>query len=680
MLISNLQIEKKKEKYVEQMLKNSIIPTHSIVNNFLEEELKSLEIGSPLFTPFDFEFESKSNSKTWNDNFKNLDIDFNLLYDSYNKLNYDVINYEKLYLNEKDKLFDKLRIISLMIENIKENLKCSNNIYSYVQTFSDFYSSELEGDLKRNLPSSNCYIDLINKCVKNNKISSINSKINISNSNIEILSKSIEPVKRIGNIRSILTDEINEFCYLKYNTQTKDNVFSISIKITLPLAKDFSNILFECISPTNYKASLSISEDNINYNNIYSIVNNNNCEWIFKRQRVSSFIINLEKEQSDSAEKYGEVYYYIFKNISCIDEEYEISSVYVSNPIKLKSIVNDITLCANENIIPGTSIDYFIGIDNGKDYIEWKQFKNNTEDTFDIFIDKEKILNNSLTEYGESLGNDCYALYKLPKGWSLNDISLIYGYQMWKMETLNIPEIYDITDYNPDINDYTDYYIQRKSLVDTEEYEFDLRNGKLHILTQYVLCEKDYYIKNKKVTCKKLTGTKFNTNVYVNNTEINKINDNYSFTLKKGLNVIYMLVFINDNEAIQYSSISHNFNFKEYTFNVFAGKPMKYINPKQLKSNNLKKDNIYYSIDNEILFVKDDISLINEHIIFPNNRSDINFKNNSRFLLKFKILNPSKNKYVSTLTNSTTVRVMANLKSNDKSYSPQLNNFRILAR
>ncbi len=140
------------------------------------------------------------------------------------------------------------------------------------------------------------------------------------------------------------------------------------------------------------------------------------------------------------------------------------------------------------------------------------------------------------------------------------------------------------------------------------------------------------------------------------------------------------MLYVKATTSEEFSTIKHNINFKEYSFNVFASKPMKYINYKSLSYDNIKYNQTYYTIDNNYLIVKDDMSLINEHVHFPNLMSDLNFKNNSRYLLKYKELNEYKKNLVFEDDNKTIIRVMAILKTNNKSYSPQINSFRITSR
>lgn len=680
MKISNLQINEKRENYIDDLLKKSIIPTSLIVSKYVNNELKNENLGIPQFKPFDIGKFEVSNKKKWNKNFKNLGVDLALLYKSFNLLNNDVLACEELYLSEKEKLDNKLDVLNIEIDNIRRNLKSTNDLYSYVQIFNNFYTCELDGDSERNIPTTTSFVDLVQRNVRNEKISSVEAKVNILNSKISIDSNNISPSNEIGKLENILNDISNDFYFVEYNTLTKDNLFEIKLKLALPYAKKMSSVLLECSSPSEYKASLKISKDNNIYNNIYTVKGNNIIEWMFDEQEVSSIEITLTKESVDGTKNRDIYYYYIFKCLSCLNEEYDTSSTYVSNKIEIPSIVDNFTINSNEIVLQGTSIDYFVGLDNGKDPIEWKQFFNNKEDSMKLFRYRSKILNNALKEYGEYIDDGCYKIYNLPKGYTNNDLTLYYGYQMWHLQTLNPPETEDPEKYIPDIIDYTDYYLLRSSLVDTEEYEFSIRNAKTHLFTQYVYCDKEYYVRDKGFTCKTTTGIGLRSKMYLNNAELTCIDNKYNFTLKKGLNTIHVLLYIQSSNSEGFSDIKHNLNFKEYSFDIFAGKPMKFMNSNSLRFDGIQDNHIYYSIENDSIIVKDDMHMINENITFPNLRSDLNYKNNSRYLIKFNQIDINNEYLVDIKNNKTCVRVMANLRSNNKSYSPQINNFSLIAR
>lgn len=677
--ISNLQVENKKEEYINYLLKKSVTPTKLLVSKYIKNEFENETLGTPKFKPFDIKYRETSNSAVWNKNIKNLSLDLNILYQSINIISNDLLSCEELYLNEKEKLINKILEIQLMIDNLNDNIKSPNNLYSYVQTFNDFYSCDLKGNLERNIPKTTSFIDLIHKNVKNKKEFTINNKINISNANIS-MSSNISPSNKIGELESVLNDTINDFYFVEYSRSNDASSFTVTITVNIPIAKNMNTILFECLSPFDFTANLKISKDNTVFEDVYSITSNNTFEWVFDTKYVNSFKITLSKKENDGTEDGSNLYYYIIKNIGCLIDEYISSSTFVSNEIEIPSIINNVTLHADEYIFPNTSIDYFIGVDNKVDPIEWQQIKNNEELNLKLFNDRNKILNNSLKEYGMYLDNGCSIIYKLPKNFSTNDLKLLYGYQMWKLETLDIPDGERMESYNLSINDYTDYYVLRNSLVDTEEYEFSIRNAKTHILTQYIYCESEFYINNRAIECTNLTGTEFTHKIYVNNYELSCVDNKYNFILRKGLNVVHVMLYVKATTSEEFSTIKHNINFKEYSFNVFASKPMKYINYKSLSYDNIKYNQTYYTIDNNYLIVKDDMSLINEHVHFPNLMSDLNFKNNSRYLLKYKELNEYKKNLVFEDDNKTVIRIMAILKTNNRSYSPQINSFRITSR
>ena len=678
--ISELQIENSKNDYIKYLLNNSIVPTNHIVSKYLNNMLESGLVGSPQFKPFAIKKNQVSDKDEWNKNFKNLESDLNILYQSIKGINNQLMNCEELYLAEKESIFEKIKYIKLLISNINYSMSVSNNIYTHAQTINSFYDCELKGDYSRNIPQTTSCIDLIAKNVKNNKELSYNSKVNIANSIIDFDSKSITPSTELGTIDSIKNDQLNEFYYVEYSNSSDTKDFISFLDITLRTPKYMSSICLECVSFSFYEAYLELSDDGIYYNSIHKINTNSFCEWMFDKQLVSKIRIKFVKADSDGFSGVTDKYYYIFKNLSCYNDEYESESTYVSNKISLNAIINDITLHSDESILPGTDIAYFIGLDNNTDPIEWKQIYNNESISLNVFKNRQKILNISLQEYGEYVGDNCYGILNMPNGYSNNDITLVSGYQMWKVETLDIPESEDTLKYEPNIEDYTDYYVNRRCLLDTEEYKFSIRNCKTHVFTQHVYCDKEHYVIDRTINAYGTSGGELKHKVYLNNMQVKCVNNKYNFTLKKGHNVVYILMYVTNSVAYDFSEIKHNFNFKEYTLNVFSSKPMKYINHKELRFNGLLENDKYYTIQNDKIIVKEDMNMINEHIIFGNLISDINYKNKSRYYLKYKHINSNKMHLIDCNNNTTTVRLMANLRSNNVSYSPLLSSFRLISK
>lgn len=676
--ISDIQYYKKKKEIQESLIKKSIIPTKTSVSNLLKDYYERNELGKPEFKPLIIEKDSVSNPKEWNKNFKCLGDDLENVFDCLVAQNNKVISNYETYTYESDMLSNNIKKLKLSVDNLIDTLNAKGNLYTNHQTFNDFYSTDFIGDLNRNIPCTDSFIDLIQKKVINNKKSSAKDKINLSASKIKVsTNNNILNQKIIGKFENILNDYTNEVCYADYETTLNVKDIDIEIHITLHSLKEMSTILFECISVNDFSSTLYVSKNNIDFKEVYTINSSSLFEWNFNRQEVGYIKIVIKKECNDGYVDNKNIFNFIFKNISCINDYYELKSTYVSKPIEFNEILDNIKLISDETIFPDTNINYFIALDNDTNSLVWKHIKNNSSCDLELLMDNNKIANNSLVEYGEDCIGNCVSVLNLKEGYTKNSINVFYGYQMWGVKTLEIPETEDTKTYEPSIVDYTDYYVKRRSLIDTEEYNFEIRNGFTHILTQYVYTDRvchvyDRYFKDisnsENFTCK----------MYLNNSLIKSHDNNFSFTLKKGKNVIHILLYVKCTDRNDFTSIVHNFNFKEHTFDIFADKPMTYINDKTLIEDIIENNNTYYSIYDNKIIVKEDMRMINEHIKLPLQSHDINYKNNSRYLILYKSINPNKKEYLIDGERKTKIRIMANLISNNESISPKINSFRIV--
>lgn len=677
--INNIQIENKKKEITDNLIKNSIIPTKTTVSDMLKDHFERNSLGVPSFKPMVIEKDSISNPRKWNENFLGLKNDLDDLFECLVRQNNMILANNETYLYENDKLHNNIIKLNLAIANLEDTLNAKGNLYTNLQTFEDFYSTDFIGNLDRNIPKTDAFVDLVQKKVVNDKKTSSKDKININNALIKmendpnILSETV-----VGDIKSMLNDYSNDVCYANYLTANNVKDISFTLNLTLHTIKEMSTVLFECVSVTNFDATLYVSIDNINFKEVYTVNSNNLFEWNFERQEIGYIKIVVDKKSNDGFLDNRNTFSFIFKNISLINDYFYLKSTYVSEPLEFNEILDNICIKSNETIFSNTAINYFVGLDNGENTVEWIHVKNNEKCPLGLLNTHEKIANNSLKEYGSEYKDGCVSILNLKEGYNLNSINVFYGYQMWGVKTLEIPESEDINTYNPSIEDYTDFYVERRSLIDTEEYEFEIRNGFSHLMTQYVYCDDVSYVYKKYIKPSKDIPEKFNCKVYLNNALIKGIDGEYNFTLKKGKNVIHILMYVNCKERSKFTPIKHNFNFKEHTFNVFADKPMKYINDKSLMENIIENNNTYYSVSDNKVIVKEDMRMINEHIKLPKFSEDINYKNNSRYLVIYKSISNEKKNSILYDKKVTRVRVLANLISNSESVSPKINNFRIV--
>lgn len=237
--ISDIQFNNKKNEVQELLIKKSVIPTKVSVYNILSDYYDRNDLGKPEFKPLIIEKNSVSNPKKWNESFKGLDNDLNNLFKCLVEQNNKIVSNNETYLYENDKLNYNLKLLRLSVDNLVDTLNAKGNLYTSHQTFNDFYSTELIGDIKRNIPETTSYIDLVQKKVVNDKKTSAKDKINISNSKINILlNNNIINEKSIGNIKNILNDYTNEVYYVDYETNNNEKNFDIEINLTLHSLKE----------------------------------------------------------------------------------------------------------------------------------------------------------------------------------------------------------------------------------------------------------------------------------------------------------------------------------------------------------------------------------------------------------------------------------------------------------
>lgn len=677
--IKDMQLKKKKEEVTNSLIKKSIIPTKTTISNILKDFFERKKLGEPDFKPIEIEKDSTSNPKVWNKSFKDLDNDLNILFDALVDQNNKILSNYEMYMYENDKLHANIVKLNLSIQNLKDTLNAKGNLYTNHQTFENFYSTEFNEIEYRNIPTTDSYIDLAQRKVINNKKTTSKDKVNISKAKIKIdKDHNVLSEKSIGDIGFLLNDYTNEVYHVNYLTSPNVKTINLNLNVTLQSIKEMSTVMLECVSINNFDATLYISTNNVDFKEVYTINSNNLFEWNFDRQEVGYIKIVINKRINDSYSNDRNIFDFIFKNLSCINDYFYLKSTYVSKPLEFDAVLDSVTLKSDEIIFPGTNINYFIGLDNDKNDVEWISVNNNEKCNLGLLDKNEKIANNSLDEYGKNVKGDCVSILNLKQEYNINSIKVYYGYQMWGLKTLEIPDSEDINNYDPTIEDYTDYYVKRKSLIDTEEYSFEIRNGYSHLMTQYIYTDNVGYVYNKFIKPLNNGDKKFNCKVYLNNAQIKEVDGKYNFTLRKGKNVVHILMYVNCTDRNEFTKITHNFNFKEHTFNVFADRPMKYINDKTLMEDIIENNNKYYSVYNNKIIVKEDMRMVNEHIKLPLQATSINYKNNSRYLVTYKSISNIKAKQYLVNKEKTRIRVLAILLSNNESLSPKINNFRLV--
>lgn len=653
MSINNNQRTIIENQSLNAILKHGSIPSSLAFNRYVNEKYDNKTPGLPFLDPV--KLQGKSNSKVFNQMLDEINIDLQTLYNT-NKiqtLNVGAIN--EYYDITAKKINDNINILSKLINN-------NVNVNNYLLTFNNFNQIDFSGDSNRNIPSTNSYIDLINGYVSNEKISTANSKYDISKAQISI-SNSFNPndIISVGNINDILNDLSG--AYYLYNLKSLYNTpISFNIEIILDETVNATNIQFTFNALYGIDAKLSISEDNINYKSFQIESNSNNIEWNFISQTIKYININITKNTPDGYDGTNYYYYFNFRNISIINEKYKQDSIFISNPIKLDYIYNKINVDIDHNIYPGTNINYYIGIDNLQDNIEWSVLNSNSFNT-NLLKSKRKILSSSINNFRLSNYDNCYIISNIDSVVDINSISLIPAYQMWKAEYISLRKA---AHYKPTFSDYNLTNFISSTYIDCEQYNLNINAGTLLCLTQYVYCSSPTNLSNKIMNFLNPTAD-IGFTIYVNNKKVSLLNGKYTLMFKQGKNKVNILVYCHgtsDTDTAQYS-FNHNINLKQCGFNVFGESPMQYVNKYNLLNRTYDNNVNYFTVDSGNLLVK--------HNPLMNTISDDD--TGIKYLLTYKYLNKSSNNNImyDGINPFIYVRIMASLHSDITDISPKIN-------
>lgn len=588
-MISNVQLQRKFEKYKKDFLNKGINFTNYKLNQMLLDVDKD-KLGIPSFKEFNIKPHSISNKEEWNSNFKNLDEDINVLIESIYKLQSDYYNDNFLIQKYKDDCAKYLNDI-LNYNNELESLlndNSINNSFSFVPN--DLYKIELDG-AKPNLPKTTSYIDLKKTRVINHKIKN-NTKVNIMDSEIKI-TNTLKKIKECGNITDILND--SPYSYKLYTEgDGKGCDVTINIKFNNPKQCSAISISLEYLTLVICELTVYTDDGDIIKNNISTY---EEYEWSFKSVKAKEINIKLTKQQPEGYNEENNLYDYLFiiRNISLFNERYEESSVFVSGANLVDNIFGDVKISPVEDVQPDTNITYFAGINNSKN-ITWTKLDKGRFTDMNLLEQNREILNCSISDYGRK-ENGLYYIGKLKNNINDNSIILRSGYQQWDCTVIGGKEFNK--NYIIDINSYDKTKILEQCFIDNESIFLKLKTNKLVFLTTEVVCDDEYldegnYIKSFN------TEDVLQTVLYVNNVNITKQSDGkYNIPLNKGKNKVILMLYIGSNED-KYIDIEFNFNFKKTSQNITTGL-MKKVELGTLKNIIQTKD--FYALDGDKIYV-----------------------------------------------------------------------------
>jgi hypothetical protein len=162
--------------------------------------------------------------------------------------------------------------------------------------------------------------------------------------------------------------------------------------------------------------------------------------------------------------------------------------------------------------------------------------------------------------------------------------------------------------------DYNMNNLLESTYKDSDEETIYLKGCTMISMSQYVYCSKETYETGKFIKCD--DSYPVSCRIFQNNNEVNPLENSYNFKFKKGKNKVVVLIFVPAASTVDTQinhRITHNLNFKNSSFSIFAEPPLSYISEEALA---LKKELTslkYYSIDKDNnIILKDKDNKLNQ--------------------------------------------------------------------
>lgn len=678
MSISKIQMKRKKEEYITQLVQKGIEPNNFELNKLLTEYFDNHILGMPYYSPIKQIPYEESSKKDYNHNFETLNEDINTIYEANIEVNNKAVAIQEYYDTEKSKVFHAIDKIVLRTNTLQESLKSNKKIQEYIEVFDSLYNLEMYGDESRNIPYTTSFVDLLQKRIYTEKVNSQVNKMLINNGSVVLNGvNNFESYTEDGNIQNILNDTINDI-YIFTGQSFINTDKKVDIYVDLGKLMTFNTIILRSTSSNDVIFTASLSDDGDNYYTIYDIEGKDIIEWNFDKKTARYIKLTITKQEADGMttinNTYIYEYYYILKNLTIANEQFEMKSVLVTKPIEFMNLTNFVKLDAKDMTFNNTRIDYFIGFDNGTGKIGWDSIENHKEHELFMFEKQHKIANFGTYEnFAEKSSiNGLYKVFELPDGTNVNSLKVIPGYNMWAVTEYNrtqgdSDDGFSLT--SGDITNYIKQCFKNYEFMDCENYhDFQISTNVLYVFTQYIDAPSSSLVSDKYIHVINSEGESVTSDikVFLNGYE-QSIDDNgkYAFNIRKGVNKIQIAVYSPSSQILT-RYLEHNINFKELTNDVYAYPQMKYTNNKTLGSL-MDYTFEYYTIRNNTIYVNFDP----ENLISKEN-------DDMGFMIIYYSLKPDMERYFSN--NKLKFRIMAVLSSKDKNMSPSIINFKITGK
>ena len=390
-LLTDIHIEKIKENAISNSIKNGFSPSSKNINSIINDYIYHYNIGESNTNYLSIPKFSKSNSKDWNNVMIFLENDINVLYEANNRLRRDInkIGNELIYL--QNKVTNENNKTNKRIENLKSILSTDINYTYNTYIFDDFENVEFYNKDSRNIPATTSFVNLVNKSVSNPKSDFKYSDVNLSKCNIDIKYDSNNNFLINGELANIINKSNIPIIISNEDSISSSMAFDLEISSLIPFY--CNNINIELNSIGYIDCTLKIKDTHDITHTISTITTMNFAEWSFDIKEINSIMISFDKKVSSGVSDIKSYTNLIAINsINASNDLYKNKSVFVSKPIRYKTILDSVKLNVVDEIFNGTNIEYFIGVDNNKDSINWINIKKDKETYLNLLEEKDEIL------------------------------------------------------------------------------------------------------------------------------------------------------------------------------------------------------------------------------------------------------------------------------------------------
>lgn len=564
-----------------------------------QEKIKHHRLGNPFFRFQRIQSKEIARAETYNQWFDNLTLDMQCLNDiEIDKKEALEQMWEKQEI-QKNNLMYEIEKIHKEIKQVQQTRK-EKGLLSKAK----YHTMSFDHFGQLDTQQTNAFIDLKRRMALLPIQDSYSRCIDLEEANYEFDRKDLI---EFHSFQKALSFYDNEYWLAEVHSS---NLAAQSVKVTLTLPyPQRANWLTIDIG---YQRGLSISA--------YVVTENDETKWLGVKENknildwqfddtIKKIILEFEQKEYVQALQQKYVYAFFVSFIGLYYYEYAKSAAVAFKPAIVDGeIYSKITLKAKHEIPAQTSIDYYIGIENKDNEIDWQSIKTNESINLFQWIPAVAQLNKDYLGYGdlikEEIGVRSYSIGH-PSITPIPSKSRLYvGDYMWKMKRWRVGILPDDYDFSlrtiASIGEGEEFYLGIEHTCDGKFTE--LEKDYLYQFVTYIYCEKDVDILNNDLQTKEGIA-----HVYVNQKRIKAIeittpsgkSYRYQYRFKKGWNEVLILFYSKVNDRFQ-----PNLYFKDVARMIVAEKtPMRYLHPYDFYYYINKHRSEYYTIEEKDIVI-----------------------------------------------------------------------------